>query len=135
MGIGGANRLTRETALICGLGVLLSGFFGTSKAASIDRSYWVQAYTNFCLQETYSNPNAVEALYFVGQTANAICGCGGELIGATLTLEEAAFFSSNGHMRGDTKLRWRKGLATCMQGAGRGKRTFGLRRKTVDLHN
>ena len=115
MGIWALNRSKKSRALICGLGILLCGFFATARAATIDRQYWARAYTNFCLQETNSTPNAVEALYFVGQTANAVCGCGGELMGATLTLEEAAFQSTNKRMRGDTKMRWRRGLADCMK--------------------
>ena len=107
-------------ALLCGLGILVSGFFASAEGSSVDRMYWVRAYTNFCLQETYSNPNAVEALFFVGQTANSVCGCGGEMVGATLTLEEAAFHATNRRMRGDTKIRWRKGLAQCMKRAADG---------------
>ena len=75
---------------------------------------WTRAFTNLCLQEAYSKPNAVEALYFVGQTANSVCGCGGELMGATLTVAETTFYSVNKTMRGDTKMRWRKRLVQCM---------------------
>ena len=107
------NQSMKSKAIFV-LGILMSGFFSTSRAADIDRLVWVRAYTNLCLQEAYSNPHAVEALFFVGQTANSVCGCGGELIGATLSMEEAAFYSANNQMRGDTKIRWRKGLTQCM---------------------
>ena len=104
---------TTVKALVC-LGILQGGLSTPSQAADIDALMWTRAFTNLCLQEAYSKPNAVEALYLVGQTANAVCGCGGELMGATLTLEEAAFYTVNKRMRGDTKMRWRKGLVQCM---------------------
>ena len=75
---------------------------------------WTRNFTNLCLQEAYSQANAVEAFFFGGQTANSVCSCGGELMGATLTIEETAFYSAHKHMRGDTKMRWRKGLVQCM---------------------
>jgi hypothetical protein len=31
-----------------------------------------------------------------------------------LTIEETAFYSVNKKMRGDTKMRWRKGLVECV---------------------
>ena len=96
------------------LSTLQVGLSSPSQAADIDALTWVRAFTNLCLQEAYSKPNALEALYFVGQTANSVCSCGGELMGATLTAEEAAFYAVNKTMRGDTKMRWRKGLVQCM---------------------
>ena len=99
--------------LVC-LGILQGGLSTPSQAADVDALMWARAFTNLCLQEAYSKPNAVEALFFVGQTANSVCGCGGELMGATLTVEETAFYSINKTMRGDTKIRWRKGLVQCM---------------------
>ena len=100
-------------ALVSGLGILQGGLITTSSAADIDRLYWARAYTNLCLQETYANPRAIEALAFVGRTANSVCGCGGNLMAATLTINEAAYYSVNRQMRGDTKIRWRKGLFAC----------------------
>jgi hypothetical protein len=96
------------------LSILQVGLSSPSQAAEIDALMWNRAFTNLCLQEAYSKPNAVEALYFVGQTANAVCGCGGELISATLTVEELTFYSVHKKLRGDTKMRWRKGLVQCM---------------------
>jgi hypothetical protein len=99
--------------LVC-LGLLQGGLYTPSQAADIDPLIWTRNFTNLCLQEAYSQANAVEAFFFGGQTANSVCGCGGELMGATLTVEEAAFYSAHKQMRGDTKLRWRKGLVQCM---------------------
>jgi len=100
-------------ALVC-VGILQGGLFNPSQAAEIDPLIWTRTFKNLCLQETYSTPNAAEALFFVGQTANTVCGCGGELMGATLTVEETAFYLLNKKMRGDTKMRWRKGLVQCL---------------------
>ena len=109
-----SNRLSISVKTLVCLGILHGGLLVPSQAADIDAPMWTRAFTNLCLQEVYSKPNAVEALYFVGQTANSVCGCGGELMGATLTVAETAFYSVNKTMRGDTKMRWRKGLVQCM---------------------
>jgi hypothetical protein len=109
-----SNRLSISVKALFCLGILQGGLSVPSQAAEVDALMWTRAFTNLCLQEAYSKPNAVEALYFVGQTANSVCGCGGELMGATLTVEELAFYSVNKKMRGDTKMRWRKGLVQCM---------------------
>jgi hypothetical protein len=108
------NRLSITVKTLFCLGILQGGVFTPSQAGDIDPLIWTRAFTNLCLQEAYSKPNAVEALFFVGQTANSVCGCGGELMGATLTVEETAFYSVNKKMRGDTKMRWRKGLVQCV---------------------
>ena len=109
-----SNKLSLSVKTLFCLGILQGGLLAPSQAADIDALMWTRTFTNLCLQEAYSKPNAVEALYFVGQTANSVCGCGGELMGATLTVEETAFYSVNKTMRGDTKMRWRKGLVQCM---------------------
>ena len=36
-------------------------------------------------------------------------------MGETLTGEEIEFYSANQKLRGDTKIRWRKGLAQCLK--------------------
>ena len=108
------NRVSIMVKTLVYLGILQGGVFTPSQAADVDALIWTRAFTNLCLQEAYSKPNAVEALFFVGQTANSVCGCGGELMGATLTVEETAFYSVNKKMRGDTKMRWRKRLVQCM---------------------
>lgn len=108
------NKLSLSVKTLVCLGILQGGFSIPSQADDIDTLKWTRAFTNLCLQEAYSKPNAVEALYFGGQTANSVCGCGGKLMGATLTVEETAFYSINKTMRGDTKMRWRKGLVQCM---------------------
>ena len=102
--------------LVC-LSILQVGLSSPSQSADLDGLKWARAFTNLCLQEAYSKPNAVETLYFFGQTANSVCGCGGELMGATLTVAETEFYSVNKTMRGDTKMRWRKGLVQCMNRA------------------
>ena len=89
------------------------GQFSSSQAGDIDPLIWTRNFTNLCLQEAYSKPNAVETLFFVGQTANSLCDCGGRLMGATITKEEIAFYLKHEQMRGDTKMRWRQGLAQC----------------------
>ena len=109
-----SNRLLLSIKTLVCVGILQGGLSTPSQAAGFDALMWTRAFTNLCLQEAYSKPNAVEALYFVGQTANSVCGCGGELMGSTLTVEETAFYSVNKKMRGDTKMRWRKGLVQCM---------------------
>ena len=109
-----SNRISLLGKTVVCLGILHGGHSVQSQAAEIDAPMWTLAFTNLCLREAYSKPNAVEALYFVGQTANSVCGCGGELMGATLTAAETAFYSVNKTMRGDTKMRWRKGLVQCM---------------------
>ena len=111
-----SNKLSRSVKTLICLGILQGVLFAPSQAADIDAQMWTRAFTTLCLQEAYSKPNAVEALYFVGQTANSVCGCGGELMGSTLTVEETTFYSVNKTMRGDTKMRWRKGLVQCMSG-------------------
>lgn len=108
------NRLSTTIKTLVCLGILQGGLSRPSQAADIDPLIWTRAFTNLCLQEAYSKPNAVEALFFLGQTANSVCGCGGQLMGATLTVEETAFYSVNKKMRGDTKMRWRKRLVQCM---------------------
>ena len=112
-GIRGNRLSTTVKTLVC-LGILQGGLSSPSQAGDIDPLIWTRTFTNLCLQDAYSKPNAVEALFFVGQTANSVCGCGGQLMGATLTVEETAFYSVNKQMRGDTKMRWRKGLVQCM---------------------
>ena len=102
-------------ALVIGVGILQGGLITTSSAADIDRLFWARAYTNLCLQEAYSNPHATEALALMGRTANSVCGCGGDMMAATLTINEAAFYTVNRQMRGDTKIRWRKGLVDCVR--------------------
>ena len=109
-----SNRRSMSVKTLICLGILQGGFSTHSQAADIDALAWTRAFTHLCLQEAYSKPNAVEALYFVGQTANSVCACGGELMGATLTVGETSFYSVNKIMRGDTKMRWRKGLVQCM---------------------
>jgi hypothetical protein len=106
-------RFIEVKTLVC-LGIMQGSFFTPSQAAEIDPLLWTRNFTKLCLQEAYSKANAVEALFFGGQTANSLCGCGGELMGATLTIEETAFYAANKQMRGDTKMRWRKGLVQCM---------------------
>ena len=101
-------------ALASGIGILQAGLVTASSAGDIDRMFWSRAYTNLCLQEAYSNPRATEALALVGQTANSVCGCGGNMMAATLTINEATFYAVNRQMRGDTKIRWRKGLVECV---------------------
>ena len=59
-------------------------------------------------------PRATEALALVGQTANSVCGCGGDMMAATLTINEATYYAVNRQMRGDTKIKWRKGLVECV---------------------
>jgi hypothetical protein len=109
-----SNTLSFSAITLVCLSFLQGGLYTPSQAADVDTKIWIRAFTNLCLQEAYSKPNAVEALYFVGQTANSVCGCGGELMGATLTVDETAFYSVNKTMRGDTKMRWRKALVQCM---------------------
>ena len=101
-------------ALASGIAILQGGLITTSRAGDIDRLFWARAYTNLCLQEAYSNPRATEALALVGQTANSVCGCGGDMMAATLSINEAAYYTVNRQMRGDTKIRWRKGLVECV---------------------
>ena len=108
----GLRSLAFKT-LVC-LGIMKGVLFTHSQAADLDPRIWARNFTNLCLQEAYSKANAVEALFFSGQTANSLCGCGGEMMGATLTIEETAFYSAHKQMRGDTKMRWRKGLVQCM---------------------
>ena len=108
------NRQSIFVRILVGLSILQGGIY-PAQSAEIESVTWKRAFTNFCLQEAYSKPNAVEALYFVGQTANAVCGCGGELMGATLTGEEKEFYSAHQKLRGDTKIRWRKGLVQCLK--------------------
>lgn len=100
-------------ALVSGIGILQGGLIATSSAADIDRLSWARSYTNLCLQQAYSNPRATEALALVERTANSVCGCGGDMMGATLTINEATYYAVNRQMRGDTKIRWRKGLVDC----------------------
>lgn len=109
-----SNTLSFSAITLVCLGFMQGGLSTPSQAADVDTKIWTRTFTNLCLQEAYSKPNAVEALYFVGQTANSVCGCGGELMGATLTVKETAFYSVTKTMRGDTKMRWRKGLAQCI---------------------
>jgi hypothetical protein len=103
----------RFKALAC-LGILQAGLSNPLQAAELDALIWSRTFTNVCLQEVYSTPNAAEQLFFAGQTANSVCGCGGEMMGATLTVGETAFYSLHKKMRGDTKMRWRRGLALCV---------------------
>lgn len=108
------NKLpTMVKALAC-VGVLQGGLSNPSQAAEFDALIWTRTFTKVCLQEVYSTPNAAEELFFAGQTANSVCGCGGEIMGATLTVGETAFYSLHKKMRGDTKMRWRRGLALCV---------------------
>lgn len=96
------------------VGILHGGIFTPSRASDIDPRIWTRNFTNLCLQEAYSQANALETFFFGGQTANSVCSCGGELMGPTVTISEAAFYSVHKQLRGDTKMRWRKGLLKCM---------------------
>ena len=69
------NRVSIMVKTLVYLGILQGGVFTPSQAADVDALIWTRAFTNLCLQEAYSKPNAVEALFFVGQTANSVCGC------------------------------------------------------------
>ena len=112
-GIRGHKLPTIVKALAC-VSVLQGGLSNPPLAAEIDALIWTRTFTNVCLQEVYSTPNAAEELFFAGQTANSVCGCGGEMMGATLTVGETAFYLLHKKMRGDTKMRWRRGLALCV---------------------
>lgn len=78
----------------------------------IDRVRWAGAFTNLCLQEVYSNTKMMEALAMAQRTAQSVCGCGADVMAATIRSDEIEFFWTNKRLRTDTFQRWRKALVS-----------------------